>query len=340
MNKKLTGIYRAIVTDNSCFKTTGKIKTKISCFNNNHVEYDLVNGYSSEEYQKQVNQDRLTLIFMPFGGGYNYGMFKLPEVNSIGLVQFIDGNPKAPIWLGSYCPSVNDISGSLIENSIPSDSLENNNSAFYTETNANSFSFNMEDEKSFIIKTKETSIDDLSDPSTMNWKESDVNNTFILNKEKALLNHNVNEDEDYYLKINNDEISINYSGDDNSKSIKVTDDSISVSSAAGNLSFSAKLSGNTLTINTSDSSGIKTIDSTISQTPSKLTLKAGDSSIIAKRTSTGGDEISVTAPIIRLSADNIIMGNTGYSLVACPNKNMAITLEDGTMLSSLSSIEV
>ena len=101
LEDQVFGLYKAIVTDVSCFEQTGKIRTRISAFQGGGVPKDLVDGYDSDAYADVSSRDMLTEIFMPFGGGYNYGMFKLPQINSVGYVAFVDGSRSTPVWMGS-----------------------------------------------------------------------------------------------------------------------------------------------------------------------------------------------------------------------------------------------
>lgn len=155
---KLNGIYRAIVTDTSCFKSTGKIKTRISIFNNYYIDYDLLEDYDPEKYKNSISKDTDTLIMMPFGGGDNYGMFKLPEVNSVGVVTFIDGNKNMPLWLGGMPVFFSDNNRNVKSVTYPLDKSDDNNGAIYTSNGRTVYNFN--DEHSFVIKTKTTSLDD------------------------------------------------------------------------------------------------------------------------------------------------------------------------------------
>lgn len=339
--KKVLGVYKAIVTDVSCFKTTGKIKTRISCLNNNSIPADLINKYDKVLFEKQIEEDRLTYIFMPFGGGWNYGMFKLPEVNSIGIVQFIDGNLDSPIWLGSFNRGLTDKTGNLLELGIPSDRInEENNSSFYKDESESGLIYDMENENSFIIKTKSNTLNDLSKPETMDWKKNKVDNTVVLNSSKAEMNHNIEEGKNYNISINKEDgIKISYIEEDNEKEIKINNLEISISSKAKANSFKANFKGDKFRIVTSKKINDSNIESIIEQKASKISLKSGDSSVVISN-SIKDNELILSGKTVRISAKSILLGNSGYNLVACPNENTSITLEDGTLLTTMDNIKV
>jgi len=96
------GIYKAIVTDNSSFYNTGKIRVRIQKFYNQELSWDMSVSYNQNDFNKDLLNDVDALVHTPIGGGNNYGLFALPQINSVGLVQFLSGDINIPIWMGSF----------------------------------------------------------------------------------------------------------------------------------------------------------------------------------------------------------------------------------------------
>lgn len=342
---KISGVYRAIVTDTNCFKTTGKIKTRISIFNNYFVEYNLLDRYNSSNYEEELSKDTDTLILMPFGGGDNFGMFKLPEVNSIGVVTFIDGNKNLPLWLGGMPAFYTDNLRNVTSVSYPLDNIDNNG-AIYTQPNGKTV-YNFYDEHSFVIKTKTTTLDDYSNPDTMNWKSIPVENSLIMNKNTLDMRHIIDSDSYQQIVFNSDGESNNSSFrtvlKDASKEVTINDDMILIKNS--NNGHTTKIimddDGNLRLSSTDNSSSGAIVESDIFLSPAKITMSAGNSKISFDRTlNSNNDSITISAQNVVLNASKISLGPSGYRLVATPNSNMAITLEDGTMLTTIDNITV
>lgn len=115
------GIYQAIVTDNSTFFNTGKIRVRIQKFYSETLSWDMSSTYDANKFNDELTYDMEALVHTPIGGGNNYGLFALPQVNSVGLVQFLGGNMKKPIWMGSFFRPEYDQNNNLIRCNIPND---------------------------------------------------------------------------------------------------------------------------------------------------------------------------------------------------------------------------
>ncbi len=351
---KLTGIFKAIVTDVSCFPATGKIKTRISAFRGNSVPATLTSeSYNSERFQASTYRDIYTAILVPFGGGSNVGAFKLPEVNSLGVVTFINNNPNMPLWIGGISAYYND-EGSLISVDYPSDNISENKGMLYKKSSSPLLEKNYEDENSFVLKTKTNVLTDFTKPETMDWTKNPVENTVILNSRKAHIHHRIADSSysEFIMGTDNEEkpmMSLGFfnTEEDSSSSIKL-DDMITISDKDGDKTSSIFISSDSeygITLQTRDASGSRG-SSTIAQinvTPTDIALSIGgnssgngSSSIIMSRMN---NEVAISAKNIRLTADNISLGNTGYYVVVSPN-HVAMTMEDGTMLTTTENIKV
>ena len=354
-SNRLSGFYKAIVTDVSSFPKTGKIKTRIAAFRGNSVPSSLTTeSYRAEDFKASTDKDIYTSILVPFGGGLNTGAFKLPEVNSLGVVTFINNNPNMPIWIGGISAYYMN-EGSLISVDYPSDKLDNNRGMLYKEEGEADLTPNYEDENSFVLKTKTNVLPDFTKPETMDWSKNPVENAVILNAAKAQVYHRIADSEyiDFVMKgdekddKNEPEISLGlFNDEENSSShIKLNDKVELIRSEEG--------ASSTILIDSDSKYGIniQSVDSSgnsgesigrINITPTEVvvsvggSLTGGSSSITLSRIN---DEISISAKSIRLSASTISLGDTGYYVVTSPT-NVSMTLEDGTLLTTAHNIKV
>ena len=354
LDEQIFGIYRAIVTDVSCFEATGKIKTRISAFHSGSVTSNLLNGYDSNTYADVTSRDILTDIILPFGGGYNYGMFKLPQINSVGLVAFINGSRSLPIWLGSTANSLFNSSNELVESDIPSDRDNNYPAKYYDEDEEKSV-FNFDDANAFIIKTKKNYLDEFTNPETMNWQNNPVENSFVLSSAKASLYHRVNDDSYQEFILSNDSekgtgsISIGYViSEDEFKRITANDDSITIRNKNGNVEAQITLDdegGIFIDSYEDTTSGNKQtgsrVEASIKMTPASIELKSGGCQVsMSRNINENNEKLLLKASKVQILAKDISLGSSGYSLVVSPNPNLNFTLEDGSMLSTASNIRV
>lgn len=344
------GIYRAIVTDTSCFESTGKIKTRISAFNYGSVANNLINGYNSDIFEETLSKDILTDIMLPFGGGYDCGMFQLPQVNSVGLVAFIDTSKTMPIWLGYTANQIRS-KGRITQLDFPSDN-NNDKPAIFYDNESDDAKYNILDEGSFILNTKTNALPDKRYPETMDWQNNPVENSIVLNKSKASVYHRINDARFLGFSLDNDdekgEVELSYTIDeDTSRNIVVNDDEISILNKNGDLNAKIILNkeGNILIHSYEDNSpegnairGSR-VEASIEMSPASITLKTGNSIINMSRNINPDNElISIQANNLQINAKNVSFGESGYSFVVSPNENLNFTLEDGSMLTTANNI--
>lgn len=115
------GIYKAIVTDNSNFYNSGKIRVKIQKFYNEELVWDMSTSFDNTKFIKGLVTDMDALVHTPIGGGNNYGLFALPQINAVGLVQFLGGDIRIPIWMGSFFRPEFDEKKTLVRVNVPND---------------------------------------------------------------------------------------------------------------------------------------------------------------------------------------------------------------------------
>ena len=115
------GIYEAVVTDNSSFFTHGTIKVRIKKLYNDDTDLNIKKNYNKDFFVQDLLKDLDAYIYSPIGGGENYGLFMLPQVGSIGIIQFLNGDTKKPVWMGTVFSPELDKNGNIIKTKIPND---------------------------------------------------------------------------------------------------------------------------------------------------------------------------------------------------------------------------
>lgn len=343
MENGIFGVFKALVTDVDCFLETGMIKTRISVLNDFYVNKDLRDKYDLDRFREDVDKDIYTQVFIPFGGGYNSGMFKLPPLNSLGLVTFIDGKSDNPIWLGGIPNTLYTKSGILHTSNAPSDSATSGDSIITFDENEKKGKMNSEDLNSFVLKTKNNSLDDLSNPESMNWEDRRVENSIILNKKRMELTHleesgdtqgitltdKIEHDgKQYSIKIIDDK------GNSNKSSVYMGESGISIEVAKGSLVSKIELGEETIEIKMKRDE----LETSIVQREDEIRLKNENSEVILKKENLS-DEIVLKSPRVSISSEDIILGNGDYRLVISPT-NFNVSLEDGTMLTTARNVRV
>jgi len=148
------------------------------------------------ENEEGKTLDANAMVFAPFGGGRNYGMFYLPQVNSKGLITFIDGDIQKPLWVGSYFEGKHKVGDydSIDYINSPSDDVENdgvdkdayaNGSKNFTNTTSPSVS-NITD--SLVIRTKHTTMSK-SDGDKMDFQKQPTKNLIVINNTSITIRH-------------------------------------------------------------------------------------------------------------------------------------------------------
>lgn len=184
------GIYQAIVTDNSQFFTNGKIKVRVQNMYNGKLDWDLNANFDYNEFIQQINDDLWAVVYTPIGGGSNHGLFALPQINSVGIVQFMNGNIKKPIWMGSFFRPEYDEDGKLQRVNVPNDQPG------YETMDGISQNDNKIGEKkikggfgTLILRTKTTSSPTRNSPENMNFGEQRSENLIVLSEEEVHVTH-------------------------------------------------------------------------------------------------------------------------------------------------------
>ncbi|MGB7451525.1 MAG: phage baseplate assembly protein V [Lysobacterales bacterium] len=86
------GKYRGNVTDCDDPEMRGRIKVTVPS----------VLGDSESQWAEAV---------FPYGGGSDFGFVAVPPVDSLVIVEFLEGDPSAPVWTGTFWRSANEVPG-------------------------------------------------------------------------------------------------------------------------------------------------------------------------------------------------------------------------------------
>jgi len=213
--------YPAVVIDTSPFFEKGFIWVRVDEFYHGKKTRDLSENPKEIEDTEDPNRKGSRLvtparIFSPLGGGRNYGIFFLPQVNERGLVTFIRGDHKKAIWLGSMFEGKwKDDEYATEYVNVPSDDMtkegEDSDGSLAGESNMEAtdpFGTNI------IIRTKRTISDGTAD--NINWQKRPTSNIISIGEEGIKIKH-FNKDDGY-----NESIPEKY------KNIEITTDGIKI----------------------------------------------------------------------------------------------------------------
>lgn len=309
-------IYKARVIDTSMFPKTGKIRVRR--FDTAHGENDtedlskfpksiselsepvMINGQPAIKHN-----DQEAFVYSPFGGGYDYGMFYLPQVNSVGLISDLGNTNDVSnlgnyVWLGAiydYTPEkigLSEKEGCQEPSNVNVPGLNN-----FDEDGISGGYCENDLLNSLVIKTKSTYLDDPLTPQdsvdTMNWKNRPIENLIVINDKKIEIIHNVINGEQgsvQNIKLNSDGINI-------SNVINGVNSAFSIDSDG---KFTIKrddnTQGNTVRIENTSATGLEVVvdngkkSTTIMQSEEEITLSSGDVTL------------SITDEFINLDAGN------------------------------------
>ena len=213
-------IYEARVIDNSEFYTTGKIWVRIkekTFIKANYADLskkpELIEDFVSKETDDSgnetlVHQDFPCYLYSPMGGGFDFGIFNLPQVNSTGIVAEVGEtyvpNKKVYVWLGTvFKPTA------LKTLTIPNPTLTDSNGIVQGESQMGDL-----DGNAIVIKTRSTNLEDPTDVADnadeLDFEQRPVENLIVLDKNKIVVSHNIIDDDNNILgneqiTLNNDE---------------------------------------------------------------------------------------------------------------------------------------
>lgn len=344
------GTYQAVVTDNSEFYKRGYIRVRISAFYSGVVEWDLSVDYDDTQFKKSLKDDIKCLVYMPIGGGNGHGMFTLPQVNSTGVVSFIDGNINKALWMGSFVEPKFDRDGNFKEANVPNDYLtaEGPGTCGITVDGKNIEASG----GAVIIRQKSNGS---GDSASMVWDNQRTENLIVLEENALIINHASKWDESNNSIVPEEyqEISIIKNTDDTSENkgvvtiniktyitnsdssvdeygIEIIEKEVSIvtKNNTGNRQNSIVVNEEDITMTSYNTNSKK--KSTVEISPTEATLTNSGSIITVSE-----DEINVDGgKKLTLSGDTVLLGGLAEEHVVTSNIPFSYRMEDGTILSS------
>ena len=330
---------RARVIDNSEFINTGKIRVRIEKFSTISSMRDLgdypscvLDGMKYVKYNGETvltNEDTDVSIMSPIGGGFDFGIFYLPQVNSLGYVEEIGDGVTSSfdyVWVGGCVDK--DSKGI----NIPSSTLTTNNGVEPTGT------VNVENiNGSLIIKLKSTVLEDVTDPvksqKTMKWQERKTENLVILNKEGIDVYHNTLDDSNEIKKttnisLNEEGISINYFDTDYTGNVGLNNN--------GKFTINSKKGEDEERSITSTPEGTEILfkkggkGTVVTQTESGIGLSSGDNNVLVNES-----QVNIVGDTINVSAKGKVnLGTEGRRVLLCPADTSSIEVGNVTLTAS------
>jgi len=359
-------VYTALVMDNSSFIKTGTIRVRIQNYYMGEWHQDLSgspadinDGYNASS---KTYSDFDAYVFSPIGGGKNYGLFVLPEVNTHGVIVFtgsVHERGTNCFWLGTVFTPTFDTTNNITNINIPSDKvsangIETDGFAAGIPNFENGGTTSAAYDGALVLRLKSTAIvmDDQknikSDP--LNWEKSNTENLIVLNKDNVLVHHSsaydTNQKELAYQEINlspngsSFSMSSKSSISDSAKTalLKLVNDSsdlsftLSVNDPKNNIVNSIAVVDNSITINS-----IGGNNSIVTIGDDGITMKYNNNASI--NIGSGGDITISTGGTIYINGDSVHMG-TGNARVLTTNSGAGASFntDNGMIITASSSI--
>lgn len=189
--------YKAIITDNSDFFKTGKVKVRLAKFYTAGMVWDLSSNEKALETFKEFGSDFEAELFSPLGGGRNYGILFVPQINEKGIVFFLGRGFNKPIWMGSLFEAGRDEDNKINHINIPSDLSEaegeDSDGSIKKEFNMDAEDESEALEKNIVIRTKNTTYKN-EDIKELDWQEQRTSNIISIGKKNIKIRHFNDED--------------------------------------------------------------------------------------------------------------------------------------------------
>jgi hypothetical protein len=200
--------YNAIVTDTSDFYKTGQIRVRVAGMYNQAINYNLADKLT-EQFKHGLLGDMLAKVFSPLGGGRNYGVFFLPQVNEKGIVASIMEDNQDLIWLGSLFDVKRDEQYNPLYTNLPSDDPNQEgvntdgskagkpNMEFSPDATSDDKKLEEAMGKHFVLRTKTTKLKFSNDkksitegtPNTVDWENQDTTNIVTIAEDEIKIIH-------------------------------------------------------------------------------------------------------------------------------------------------------
>ena len=188
-------IFKAVVLDNSMFFTRGTVRVRIAGFYNKKIVWNLEERFPDaltegdvEGVNTQFSNDYEAQISSAFGGGRNYGSVVVPQINEKGIVAFLNGDKKNPVWLGGLFETFRDDSFNVEYVNFPTDKFvdgENTDGVLNGEGNIGD-DVEPQEEKSIIIRTKHTTSNSAEE---IDFQQQETSNIITVGKKRIEVTH-------------------------------------------------------------------------------------------------------------------------------------------------------
>jgi len=236
------------------------------------------NKSSLDETTKGRSGDFEALVYAPLGGGRNYGMFALPQINEKGLITFLDGAFSKPIWMGSYFSAIRDpedfnkIKAVNIPNEDPDkEGIDSDGSIDGAANNDLDPTTLKGDQRTIVLRTKKTTYDE-NDKTKMDFESTtntSTENLIAIDDKKVRVRHFTQWDDDtvekyqevlIYKDMDNSnketiKLEVNNIADDKRGVLTLTEDGFLISVTDGEDTSTFELTASGDGINFSDKHG-------------------------------------------------------------------------------------
>lgn len=297
-------LYKAIVLDNTNLFTRGTIRVRVPNFYNKKMTWNLEEGFPSaieegeEATDGEFTKDFEAVLHSPLGGGRNYGVLQVPQINEKGIVAFLGGGLSKPVWMGSIFEPVRDDSFQMEYVNFPSDKFEDGEDSDGVNSESNIGDDVEKDlEKSIIIRTKHTTKDSASD---IDFQQQKTSNIITIGKRRTRITNFQEEDwngdsaenySDIIIGLNDDGedvIQIERKKEDKTITFKISSEGIFASIEEGDFNLITE-SGNFIV---SSPDGDVEVEAKNVNITSEKTFVDGDAEITGKvKIAGGGDSV-------------------------------------------------
>jgi len=346
------GLYQAVVTDNSEFYKRGHIRVRVSTFYSGDINWDLSNPYDDREFKQSLGDDIKCLVYMPIGGGNGHGFFSLPQVNSIGVVSFIDGNLKNAIWMGSFVNPKYDKDGNFKNANMPNDTLEKEGAGTEGVTVEGK---NVDIKGGGVVFRQKSTVSGEDDGKGMNWDNNRTENLMVFDKNNLKLLHVTKWEEknNSLVPVKYHEVSIVKDTDtasDNFNEVIVNVKTFIITDDNNIDEYGIEIKDKQVNIITKDSKNkiennikanqeeiLLTSKNTNSQKMSSVSVTPAETVIFNKESSVTVNEKEVNISgdrRVTISGKEVLLGGLAEEYVVTSNIAFSFRMEDGTILSS------
>lgn len=344
-------VYEALVIDNANFAKKGTIRVRIQqrCATPTLMR-DLsenpkrsIDEFGNQQYVTRNGENVFTYVDTDvkvsslMGGGYDYGIFYLPQPNSWGLVAQI-GDPWNEssrdnfVWIGALYQR-NALTGNI---HVPNSDLVSSKDGV---EGGNAFSSNFS--STFIMKTKTTeiaggaeNINQEESKKTLNFKNRPTENLIVIDKDQIQIIHNVLDDTESKavetIQIDRDGFIINYNNKEKGQNsfFKLKDNGdFEINKEADDATIDLLGNSDGVSIEYVDSKGSganlklgKKDSATMGKNKTEATLSAFENGSNSCTVSVKSDGILIESgkDITLAATGSVTLGNTGLPVLVSP----------------------